>query len=103
MGTCRFVGVTVAGPVSGAHLNPAVTIGLATAGKFSWDLVPSYIAAQMIGGMLGAFLYGSFIRIILRLRKTKAQNWPVSVPVLPSEKHLPILSVKSLEHLSLSL
>ncbi|WP_106916814.1 MIP/aquaporin family protein [Chryseobacterium aurantiacum] len=55
-----FVGVTVAGPVSGAHLNPAVTIGLAAAGKFSWDLVPSYIAAQMIGGMLGAFLVWLF-------------------------------------------
>ncbi|OPG93317.1 aquaporin, partial [Chryseobacterium mucoviscidosis] len=37
-----FVGVTVAGPVSGAHLNPAVTLGLAFAGKFSWDLVPTY-------------------------------------------------------------
>ncbi|PIF43318.1 glycerol uptake facilitator protein [Chryseobacterium sp. 52] len=55
-----FVGVTVAGPVSGAHLNPAVTIGLAAAGKFSWDLVPSYIAAQMMGGMLGAFLVWLF-------------------------------------------
>ncbi|MDN3695104.1 MIP/aquaporin family protein [Chryseobacterium tructae] len=55
-----FVGVTVAGPVSGAHLNPAVTIGLATAGKFEWNLVPSYIAAQMIGGMLGAFLVWLF-------------------------------------------
>ncbi|MDP9958321.1 MIP/aquaporin family protein [Chryseobacterium lathyri] len=55
-----FVGVTVAGPASGAHLNPAVTIGLAVAGKFSWDLVPSYIAAQMLGGMLGAFLVWLF-------------------------------------------
>jgi len=55
-----FVGVTVAGPASGAHLNPAVTIGLATAGKFSWDLVPTYIAAQMLGGMLGAFLVWLF-------------------------------------------
>lgn len=55
-----FVGVTVAGPVSGAHLNPAVTIGLAVAGKFSWDLVPSYIAAQLLGGMLGAFLVWLF-------------------------------------------
>ncbi len=55
-----FVGVTVAGPTSGAHLNPAVTIGLAVAGKFSWDLVPTYIAAQMLGGMLGAFLVWLF-------------------------------------------
>ncbi|MDE5431258.1 MIP/aquaporin family protein [Elizabethkingia meningoseptica] len=55
-----FVGVTVAGPVSGAHLNPAVTIGLAVTKKFSWDLVPSYIAAQMIGAMAGAFLVWLF-------------------------------------------
>ncbi|HTK21811.1 MAG TPA: MIP/aquaporin family protein [Mucilaginibacter sp.] len=51
-----FVGVTVAGPVSGAHLNPAVTIGLAIAGKFAWANVGSYILAQMLGAMLGAFL-----------------------------------------------
>jgi len=55
-----FVGVTVAGPASGAHLNPAVTLGLAVAGKFSWDLVPTYIAAQMLGGMLGASLVWLF-------------------------------------------
>ncbi|SHG43608.1 MIP/aquaporin family protein [Chryseobacterium sp. OV279] len=55
-----FVGVTVAGPVSGAHLNPAVSIGLAVAGKFSWDLVPTYIAAQILGAMLGAFLVWLF-------------------------------------------
>lgn len=51
-----FVGVVVAGPYSGAHLNPAVTIGLAIAGKFSWLDVPTYIAAQFIGAMTGAFL-----------------------------------------------
>jgi len=55
-----FVGVTVAGPVSGAHLNPAVTLGLAFAGKFSWDLVPNYIAGEMIGAMLGASLVWIF-------------------------------------------
>lgn len=55
-----FVGVTVAGPVSGAHLNPAVTIGLAVAGKFPWESVPSYIVAQMIGAMAGAFLVWLF-------------------------------------------
>lgn len=51
-----FVGVTIAGPVSGAHLNPVVTLGLALIGKFSWDLVPTYILGEMIGAMLGAFL-----------------------------------------------
>jgi len=53
-------GVTVAvyavGTFSGAHLNPAVTIGLASIGKFGWALVPSYIAAQMLGAFLGAVI-----------------------------------------------
>jgi glycerol uptake facilitator protein len=51
-----FVGVVVAGPYSGAHLNPAVTVGLAIAGKFSWNKVALYIAAQIIGAILGAIL-----------------------------------------------
>jgi len=55
-GLAVFVGVVVAGPYSGAHLNPAVTIGLAVAGKFAWAKVGSYIAAQMLGAFLGAFL-----------------------------------------------
>ncbi|WP_431125324.1 MIP/aquaporin family protein [Flagellimonas flava] len=50
-----YTGVVVAGPHSGAHLNPAVTIGLALAGEFSIYDVPSYVSAQMIGAMLGAF------------------------------------------------
>ncbi|HWD86980.1 MAG TPA: MIP/aquaporin family protein [Mucilaginibacter sp.] len=51
-----FVGVTVAGPYSGAHLNPAVTIGLAIAGKFAWAEVGTYILAQLLGAMTGSFL-----------------------------------------------
>jgi glycerol uptake facilitator protein len=51
-----FVGVLVAGPYSGAHLSPAVTLGLAIAGKFPWESVPGYIIAQFIGAMSGAFL-----------------------------------------------
>ena len=51
-----FVGVTIAGPASGAHLNPIVTLGLALIGKFDWSSVPTYIAGEMIGAMLGAFL-----------------------------------------------
>ncbi|WP_242121253.1 MIP/aquaporin family protein [Aestuariivivens sediminicola] len=49
-----YVAVVVAAPYSGAHINPAVSIGLALAGKFDWDLVPIYIIAQMIGAMMGA-------------------------------------------------
>jgi glycerol uptake facilitator protein len=41
---------------SGAHLNPAVTIGLAAIGKFSWALVPGYVVAQMLGAILGAIV-----------------------------------------------
>lgn len=48
-----FVGVVVAGPYSGAHLNPAVTIGLALTGQFDWTLAPGYIIAQVLGAMMG--------------------------------------------------
>jgi len=51
-----FVGVVIAGPYSGAHLNPAVSVALAIAGKFEWDKVPVYISAQLIGAIIGAFL-----------------------------------------------
>lgn len=51
-----FVGVVVAAKASGAHLNPAVTIGLAAAGNFQWNLVLGYIAAQMLGASAGATL-----------------------------------------------
>jgi glycerol uptake facilitator protein len=40
--------------ISGAHINPAVTIGLAATGSLGWDQVPIYIAGQMIGAFLGA-------------------------------------------------
>ena len=51
-----FVGVFSVANASGAHINPAVTIGLATAGKFAWSKVPAYILAQMLGAALGSFL-----------------------------------------------
>ena len=55
-GVAVFVGVFVAADVSGAHLNPAVTIALATAGSFEWTLVPGYILAQFLGAMTGTTL-----------------------------------------------
>jgi glycerol uptake facilitator protein len=57
-----FVAVGVAGPASGAHLNPAVTVGLATAGKFAWADAPNYILAQMLGGFVGAAIVYLFYR-----------------------------------------
>src|SRR5665647_119737 len=51
-----FAGVVIAGPYSGAHLNPAVSLGLAIAGKFAWSQVPSFILAQLLGAMLGGLL-----------------------------------------------
>lgn len=55
-GLAVFIGVVVASPYSGAHINPAVSIGLAVAGKFPWASVPSYLLAQFIGAMLGALV-----------------------------------------------
>jgi glycerol uptake facilitator protein len=51
-----FSGVFISAGSSGAHLNPAITLGLAALGKFEWALVPTYIAAQLLGAMIGAFL-----------------------------------------------
>jgi len=51
-----FVGVFSSAAVSGAHLNPAVTIALASIGRFNWALVPMYIVAQLLGAMTGALL-----------------------------------------------
>ena len=55
-GFAVMCGVFIAGPYSGAHLNPAVTLGLAIAGKFAWSEVLGYIVAQMLGGFCGALL-----------------------------------------------
>jgi glycerol uptake facilitator protein len=51
-----FSGVVIAAPYSGAHLNPAVTLSLAIAGKFAWSKVGSFILAQCIGAVLGALV-----------------------------------------------
>jgi glycerol uptake facilitator protein len=55
-GLAVYVAVVVSGPYSGAHINPAVTLGLAAAGTFPWSEVIPYITAQLIGALSGAFL-----------------------------------------------
>jgi aquaporin Z len=57
-GLTVLAGVYAFGPISGAHFNPAVTVGLATSGRFAWREVPAYVAAQLIGAIIAAgFLY----------------------------------------------
>lgn len=51
-----FVGVFISADASGAHLNPAVSIGLAITGKFAWSDVPSYVLAQFLGAFIGSTL-----------------------------------------------
>ncbi len=61
-GFAVMCGVFIAGPYSGAHLNPAVTLGLAAAGTFPWNAVLPYIAAQMAGGFAGALIVYVFYK-----------------------------------------
>lgn len=48
------------GQVSGAHVNPAVTLGLAVAGRFPWKVVPAYFAAQVVGAVVASLSSGPF-------------------------------------------
>lgn len=55
-GIAVFVAVFIAGSSSGAHINPAVTLGLATVGKFEWNQVLPYVIMQMLGAIGGAWI-----------------------------------------------
>jgi len=55
-GLAVFCGVVIAGPVSGAHLNPAVTLAVAMNGGIPWSEVPVYWAGEMVGAFLGGVL-----------------------------------------------
>lgn len=55
-GVAVAIAVYAVGRISGAHLNPAVTVALASIGSFPWANVPGYIAAQVVGAFIGATL-----------------------------------------------
>lgn len=61
-GLAVFTAVACVQQFSGAHLNPAVTLGLALAGELEWGLLPGYVAAQMAGAILGACLVYALYR-----------------------------------------
>jgi aquaporin Z len=56
LGLGVMVAAAAFGPISGGHFNPAVTLGLATAGRFPWRRVAPFVAAQVAGGLVGATL-----------------------------------------------
>lgn len=64
LGISVIVGAYAFGPISGGHFNPAVTLGLAAAGRFEWRLTLPYIIAQVVGGLIatsvGLLIGGSF-------------------------------------------
>lgn len=53
-GLTVVVGVYAFGPISGGHFNPAVSLGLAAAGRLPWREVPAYIIAQIVGGLIAS-------------------------------------------------
>lgn len=74
------------GSISGAHINPAVTLGLAFSGDFGWEKVPGYIVAQVLGAMIGAMLV--WLHYLPHWKKTDDSSTKLGVfstsPAIPS-------------------
>jgi glycerol uptake facilitator-like aquaporin len=68
--------ITVFGPISGAHFNPAVTLAFALRREIGWRLAPAYVASQIVGGVIGVFAaHAMFAEPILQL-STKLRDGP---------------------------
>jgi len=72
-----IIAVYAVNAISGAHLNPAVTIAMAVIGKFEWARVPGYVAAQMLGAFTGAVLVWLSYLPLWRLTDDKATKLAV--------------------------
>ncbi|TRM13117.1 aquaporin family protein [Lentibacillus cibarius] len=71
------MGVYAVGQFTGAHINPAVTLGFAAAGEFPWGKVPLYISAQMIGAFIGAVIV--FFNYLPHWRETEDKGAKLAV------------------------
>lgn len=60
-GLAAFAMVEAMGPLSGAHLNPAVSVALALSGRFAWRMVPGYAAAQLAGAFAATLALRAFL------------------------------------------
>lgn len=83
------VGVYIAGRISGGHINPAVTLGLAAIGKFPWQDVPKYLAAQFLGAFLGSVVV--WLAYLAHWSTTMDQSKKLVVfSTEPAIRHLPM-------------
>jgi len=76
-GLAVALAIYAVGSYSGAHINPAVTIGFAAAGQISWEQVPVYVLGQMIGAMIGAILV--WIHYLPHWKQTEDPNLKLAV------------------------
>src|SRR5690606_17827431 len=76
-GLAVTMGVYAVGSFSGAHLNPAVTLGFAAIGDFPWSQVPVYITAQLIGAIIGAVIV--FLNYLPHWEKTEDKTTKLGV------------------------
>jgi glycerol uptake facilitator protein len=76
-GLAVTLAIYAVGSISGAHLNPAVTIGLAWSGNFGWNLVPGYCLAQLAGAFAGAVLV--WIQYLPHWEKTDSASTKLAV------------------------
>ena len=70
--------ITIFGPISGAHMNPVVSLGAALLGELAWKDVPTYVVAQIIGAIIGVFCAHlmfdvSVFQVSMKLRLGSAQ------------------------------
>lgn len=68
-GLAVAMAVYAVGDISGGHINPAVTLGLAAVGSFPWEKVPLYITAQILGGFIGGIVV--FVNYLPHWKKTE--------------------------------
>ena len=80
-GVAVALAIYAVGRISGAHLNPAVTVGLASIGSFPWPDVPGYIVAQVVGAFVGRRSFGW---LICRTGRRPPTRTPNSVSLRPA-------------------
>ncbi len=87
-GLAVVVAVYAVGRISGAHINPAVTLSLAVAGKLAWSEVPGYVFGQFVGAFLGAVLV--WLAYLAHWPETEDKSLKLAVfSTAPAIRHMP--------------